>query len=285
MLTISPNNLFGNSKIDIDQYTLLDPTYVSRYLLLAGILEAYKYHNGGKKIKVLEVGGSGSILERFVDIDLTIMDILPNVGKIKNYIRGDALKMPFADATFDAVLSCDVLEHIPEANREMFLKESTRVTKDLMVVAAPYNLSGVREAEISANNYYKKMTGRDHRWLLEHLMGDLPDLKRAEHILEKQLLHVGTFSNTSLDNWQLVTRTGFLLSTQGGRTNFVDYLRQINKYYLETMMKSDFSKNGYRTFLVASKKHEIDIKTEQSPDNLELTNLYSLLTDSMLELL
>jgi hypothetical protein len=285
MLTISPNGLFNNSKIDIDQYTLLDPTYVSRYLLLAGILETYKYHNGGKKIKVLEVGGSGSILDRFVDIDLTIIDILPNVGKLPNYIRGDALRMTFADAAFDAVISCDVLEHIPEVNREMFLRESARVTKDLMVVAAPFNLSGVRDAEISANNYYKKMTGRDHRWLLEHLLGDLPDLKRAEHVLEKQSLHVDTFSNTSLDNWQLVTRIGFLLSTQGGRTDFVDYLRQINKYYLETMMKSDFSKNGYRTFLIASKKHEIDIKAEQSRENSELINLFSLLTDSMVELL
>lgn len=285
MLTFSPSNLLNKSKVDIDQYMLHDPTYVSRYLLLAGILETYRYHNGGKKLKVLEVGGSGSILDKFVDIDLTIIDILPNVNKNPNYIHGDALKMPFADASFDAVISCDVLEHIPEASREMFLKESARTTKDLMVTAAPFNLNGVRDAEISANNYYKKMAGRDHRWLLEHLLGDLPDLKRTERILEKQEFNVDTFSNTRLDNWQLVTRIGFLLSAQGGRADFIDYLWQINKYYLENIMQNDFSKNGYRTFIIASRKHEIEVKLELPHDNLELDDLFSLLTDSILALL
>lgn len=285
MLTFSPSGLLNKSKVDIDQYTLHDPTYVSRYLLLAGVLETYRHHNGSKKLKVLEVGGSGSILDKFVDIDLTILDIIPNTDKAANYIQGDALKMPFADASFDAVISCDVLEHIPEADREMFLKESARTTKDLMVTAAPFNLSGVRDAEISANDFYKQMTGRDHRWLLEHLLADLPNLKHAEGVLEKQELQVGTFSNTRLDYWQLVTRVGFLLSAQGERVDFVDCLRRINKYYLENIMQSDFSKNGYRTFIIASKKHEIDVKSELPRDNRELDNLFLPLTDSILALL
>jgi len=285
MLTLSPSGLFDKNKIDIDKYSSYDPTYISRYLILAGILETYKYHQGVKSLKVLEVGGSGSILKNFVDVDLTIVDILPNTDNQQNYVQGSALAMPLDSDNFDVVISCDIMEHIPENDREMFLKESTRVTKDLLIIAAPFNLTGVRDAEISANDYYKKMTGRDHRWLLEHILHELPDLKKSEMILEKQGLEVDHFSNTALNNWQLVTRSGLLLSKYGDRPEFADYLRQINAYYLEHIVQNDFSINGYRTFVVASKKHEIDIKPEANVYDKKLDDIFTLLTNAILSLL
>lgn len=285
MLTLSPSGLLDTSKLNTEEYRGYDPTYVSRYLLLAGILETYRNHHGGQKLKVLEVGGSGSILMNFVDIELVVVDILPNADTQAEYIQGSALAMPFADKSFDAVISCDVLEHIPAEDRELFLKESIRVTKDLLVIAAPFNLDGVREAEIIANDFYKKMTGRDHRWLLEHLLDELPNLRKTETILEKNGLEVDYFSSTSLDNWQLVTRTGFLLSEYGDRPEFSNYLQKINGYYLDNVLKKDFSTNGYRTFVVASKEHDIDIKLEPDVYNKKHVDTLTLLTDAIVTLL
>lgn len=286
MLTLSPSGLLNKDLVDTNKYSEIDPTYISRYLLQAGILRAYQQHQGAKKkLKVLDVGGSGSILTQFVDVDLTIIDILPNKDKFSNYVQGSALAMPFADKSFDVVLSCDVLEHIPKNDREKFLKECVRVTKDLVIVAAPFNLKGVRDAEVVANDYYKKMTGEDHRWLFEHLLDELPSLQQAGLILGKNGLEYDHFSHTALNNWQLVTRTGFLLAHNGNRLEFVEHVKKINKYYLENIMSTDFSKTGYRTFIVASKKHEVDIKTEPDQYDSKTASLFTVLTDAIRTLL
>lgn len=286
MFTLSPSGLLQNNKVDTSDYASLDPTFISRYLLQAAILEAYQNHEyASKKLKVLDVGGAGSIIELFIDIDLTVLDVLPNKHKTKNYVQGNALAVPFADKSFDAVISCDVLEHIPKNERAAFLKESARVTKDLLIVAAPFDLKGVRAAEISANDYYKKMTGEDHRWLLEHLLDDLPSIKQAIIVLEKAGLNTAHFSHTALSNWQLVTRAGFLLAHQENHKKFAEIIRELNKYYLDNIMASDFSATGYRSFIIASKKHEIDIKPEPDILDNKLTNIFSMLTDSILELL
>lgn len=284
MFTLSPSGLLARRNIEADKYSDVDPTFISRYLLQASVLEAYQMHQGIKKLKVLDVGGSGSIITQFIDVDLSIIDILPNKDKVANYIQCDALVMPFADKTFDAVISCDVLEHIPKDDRPAFLRESARVTKDLMIVAAPYNLEGVRDAETQANNFYKEMTGEDHRWLLEHLQDILPDIKEAHNVLRGANLQTGHFSHTSLDYWQLVTRAGFLLA-QDRHPSLVDRIHQLNKYYLEELMLNDFSETGYRTFLLASRQHEIDIKPEPDLFNPKLVPIFSLLTDAILPLL
>lgn len=284
MFTLSPSGLLARRSIEADKYVGVDPTFVSRYLLQASVLEAYQMHQGIKKLKVLDVGGAGSIIAQFIDVDLTIIDVLPNKDKIANYIQGDALVMPFADKSFDVVISCDVLEHIPKDSRAAFLRESARVTKDLMIVAAPFNLEGVRDAETKANNFYKEMTGEDHRWLMEHLLDTLPDLKEAHNVLRGSNLHTSHFSHTALDYWQLVTRAGFLLAQQG-HPRLVEHIHQLNKFYLEELMPSDFSETGYRTFLLASRQHEIDIKSEPDLFNPKLIPVFSLLTDAILPLL
>jgi cyclopropane fatty-acyl-phospholipid synthase-like methyltransferase len=204
---------------------------------------------------------------------------------MRDYVQCSALSMPFADKTFDIVMSCDVLEHIPKEDRTTFIKETARVTKDLVIIAAPFNLAGVREQEISANKYYKDMQGEDHRWLLEHLLDELPNLQEAELTLGKHGLEVDHFSHTALNYWQLVTRVGFLLAHNANKEELVSHLKGINKYYLENIMRNDFSRNGYRTFVVASKKHEIDIKNEPDAYDKNAAILFALLTESISSLL
>ena len=193
--------------------------------------------------------------------------------------------MPFADNSFDAVISCDVLEHIKKDDRGKFIKECARVSRDFLIIAASYNLTGVRLAEISANGFYKEMTGKDHIWLLEHLQDELPELYSAEETLTKIGLKTGYFSHTSLDYWQLITRAGFLLALQDKHPKFTQKIKQLNLYYLENIMNKDFSDTGYRSFLLASKK--LDIKIQKEPDiyRPELEIVFSLITDSIIDLI
>lgn len=284
-LTINPAELLAKEKFDASAFTGVDPTFVSRYLLQAAILRDYQKQQGIKKLKVLDVGGSGSIITQFIDVDVTIIDILPNVANLPNYIQDSALAMPFADASFDVVVSCDVLEHIGKDDRTKFLKESARVAKDLMIIAAPYNLKGVRDAEISANNFYKQMTGEDHRWLFEHLLDELPDLELAKQTLVDSGLSVDHFSHTALDHWQLVTRAGFLLAQEPVHPKFVEKIQALNRYYLEHIMANDFSATGYRSFLLASKQHQLNITKSPDAYSQDMEAVFSLLSDAILELL
>ena len=285
MFTLSPSGLLAEEKVDFAPYYGLDSTFISRYLIQASILKAYQAHTGIKKLKVLDVGGAGTIIDQFIDIDLTILDMLPNTAKLDNYIEGSALLMPFADSSFDVVVSCDVLEHIKKEDRNKFIKESSRVSKDFLIIAAPYNLSGVRLAEISANNFYKEITGQDHIWLLEHLQDELPELNSAMDVLNSIGLKTGYFSHTSLDYWQLITRAGFLISLEEKHPNFILKLKQLNQYYLENIMAKDFSDTGYRSFLLASKNADINIQQETDIYRPELEIVFSLITDAIINLL
>ena len=87
-------------------------------------VEMYDLHRG----KVLDVGSGSGYLQDIVD-DYTGLDISSAAAAHyhKAFVHGTATAMPFADATFDAVWSVWVLEHIP--NPEAALAEIRRVVK------------------------------------------------------------------------------------------------------------------------------------------------------------
>lgn len=89
---------------------------------------------GGRRLdglSVLEVGcGTGRFSRRIAALgaNLTVLDIGPNLVKTVSEqvgckgVVGDACKLPFADETFDTVISSECIEHTPDplaAIREM----------------------------------------------------------------------------------------------------------------------------------------------------------------------
>jgi len=99
----------------------------------------YKLIPDLNNIKVLEIGcGSGSfaklLIQRFPTIQLTAVDISDQaITNAKKNIPGidfqvaDAQNLQFEDSSFDFVISCETLEHIPEPKK--MLKEMHRVLK------------------------------------------------------------------------------------------------------------------------------------------------------------
>jgi ubiquinone/menaquinone biosynthesis C-methylase UbiE len=49
-------------------------------------------------------------------------------------IIGDALALPFADASFDRLLTAHFYGHLPPAERDRFLAEAVRVARELVVI-------------------------------------------------------------------------------------------------------------------------------------------------------
>lgn len=92
-------------------------------------------------LKVLDIGCGGGILSeefarlgcRVDGIDISEASITTakehaRLGKLKiEYQVGSALALPFSSASFDVVICCDVLEHLPDFGRA--ITEVTRVLK------------------------------------------------------------------------------------------------------------------------------------------------------------
>lgn len=96
---------------------------------------------------LLDVGaGHGLLLEALRDsrglqgVGIEITDAKVNYARSRGIdLRlGDASRLDFADASFDAVVCCEVLEHLPFRTYEAALAELQRVARRWVVVSVPY---------------------------------------------------------------------------------------------------------------------------------------------------
>ena len=120
---------------------------------------------------VLDVGGEG-LLQRFLrGANCTTVNV-EDTGDVQY----DGLTLPFQSSSFDAVVSIDVLEHIPKEQRADFVSELLRVADREVVLAAPYGSDSHSELEQRALGAYREAHGRDHTYLREHVECGLPTL-------------------------------------------------------------------------------------------------------------
>ena len=86
-------------------------------------------------------------------------------SKNLSYVNGSALEMPFADKSFDRVVSFETIEHLPDHRK--FLSEIRRVLKDdgLLILSSP-NKTPFRKRNPGENEYH----------ITELEAGELPEL-------------------------------------------------------------------------------------------------------------
>lgn len=91
-----------------------------------------------KKTNILEVGIGYGALKHFLaiypEIKHTSLDFDPN---LKPDVVGSVTDMPFEDNSFDLVLCCQVLEHLPFEHFQPALEQLRRVTSDRLILSLP----------------------------------------------------------------------------------------------------------------------------------------------------
>jgi glycosyltransferase involved in cell wall biosynthesis len=176
-----------------------------RYSALREFLDVF--HPGGKA-RLLDVGGlspdrtgAGHWLPvRAVSAGESVVVDLPDVD-LPGYVRGDGTALPFEDGSFDVVSALDVLEHIAENIRPMFLAEMARVARESVFFCAPFR---GRENEASDDLLFdqvRRVYGVFQEQLREHRLHGLPDGEATDRQLAGLIPAGGGFSYGSLLTW------------------------------------------------------------------------------------
>jgi SAM-dependent methyltransferase len=90
-------------------------------------------------------------------------------------VPASAAELPFEDASFDVVLSLEMLEHLPAEIRRPALSEMFRALRPggRMIVTFPADESAAR-LDRKLNDAFRRRHGQDHPWSSEHIREGVP---------------------------------------------------------------------------------------------------------------
>lgn len=220
--------------------------------------------------KILDVGGRGNKLKKFLPRDDVYYIDLEINEQDKNGIVGDACKMSIKNEAFDWVVSADVFEHIEKDKKEDFIKENLRVAKLGVIIAAPFKNDAVINSEINVNEIHKILFNKDHLWLKEHIKIGLPDATNVENFLNKNDYKYQVLNNNNLFLWQLMQSIHFLVLRTPEK--FISHkLEEINYYLNSNIYPIDFQEPSYRKiYYIKKKKNLIDHVIRSNENNNRL---------------
>jgi ubiquinone/menaquinone biosynthesis C-methylase UbiE len=206
-----------NKKLDkkiLEKYPNWDISVALRYLPIVENIEK----TIGKKDLVLDVGSGDSGLPTYLKKGFSITTTDINI-KDKNYpnfksVKASAEKLPFKNNSFDAVLSVDMLEHLPENIRRKGIFEIIRVTKKQAYISFPRGNASVL-ADKLISQYYLKTHKEKMDFLIEHETHGLPKEKEVLGWIEKagekykKNLSIKKKGNTNIFLWIFLLFLGF----------------------------------------------------------------------------
>lgn len=241
----------------------LSPDGYSRFYVILDIL-LKTFTDRSREVSILDVGGCSPYLMEILDASkikykLTIVDILPQYFDTKaDYIHADIIEADLGEDSYDAVVSTDVLEHIPKEKKDAFVKACIKISKSICIIAAPFETTGVNDAELLVNNFNKKLFGVGQQWLEEHFEYTKPEIDRTKKIIENEKYKYEHFGTNNLYSWIFSSHLNLLEAKFG-----LDFEQrdEINRTYNELIEDSiEFSGPSYRHFFVICKDKSIQKK-------------------------
>lgn len=251
----------------------------TRYFLIARVADEVRTKTS---MRILDAGGAGGLLGNFLKKDkIVIMDTVP---ASPDCILGDITHTPFESQSFDLVISSDVYEHIPSRKRAEAIAEMLRLSRNIVILGAPFYSLEVEEAEVTANNFWLKATGEPHRWLREHIENKLPYENELESILKERGYDFYKFGTNNLPTWLML----MLFSYYAQRYQIPqDKVGEVWHFYNENFADlGDFEEPTYRKIYLIGKRGtlpQVSLYKDNRVDRLKQHRLTSLVFDTILE--
>lgn len=145
------------------------------------------------------------LLNTFRPSGLSVIDVGGDDGAFAKFISGhsclsvdkqsgvNGTNLPFPDKSFDAAVSIDVLEHVPQSERGVFIRELLRVARHKVIIAAPFANSAEAEKVVFALT--------NNPWLREHIELGLPKEEQMEALFNQLGLNYNKHYNGNLASW------------------------------------------------------------------------------------
>jgi uncharacterized coiled-coil protein SlyX len=193
-------------------------------------------------------GGTGIVNDFLPDEEVTIVDM--EERDIPGYVQADGTSLPFADDTFDVVVSADVLEHVPPEARERFLDESARVGKDVFILIAPFDNGLSPDFEKILYEFILAANGAEHQFLKEHITNGLPPRSIVHEYVKKKDYTAVSFPSGYLYHWLIIMMAR---SRFEGLSNSKDLVSEVETTYNKIFAEGDYREPAYRTVFLISK--------------------------------
>lgn len=222
-----------------------------RYKVVAEVLENLR--EDSTPLRILDVGGGDGVILNFLpDDEVVILDQVEAEG-VPGFVKGDATALSFEDESFDYVTSVDVYEHIEPESRDRHLSELRRVARKGVLLAAPFDSEGVRDAEELANEVHRIVHRQENVWLEEHAENGLPNLAEAREFFEKHQDYITIIPNGYLPNWLAMISLTFYSSML--RDEMQELFGRLNTFYNEFIYEYDNAEPCYRYLIVSLKEN------------------------------
>jgi SAM-dependent methyltransferase len=244
-VVLSPNgDVAEEVRSELEPTTRLPFDVYQRYRLVADLVE---HLAEGKALSVLDVGGATGVLRRFLpDHSVTLVDVQDS--EEPGFVYGDGSQLPFKENSFDLVVTCDTLEHLPPATREAFLDECARTARRGVVIAGPYRHDRVDEAEETLQAFLHEKLQTRHRYLEEHRANGLPVRAEVEALFERKGLVVTSIGHGNLERWLALLCLSMYMDHDPSLRRIA---RDVYAFYNEALYASDLLEPVYRHAVVA----------------------------------
>ncbi len=219
-----------------------------RYSLTSKIIEVLD-NAVGHDTPILEVGGDPGIFANFLSQETpVVVNSPPHIDD--EVIPADGLQLPFKDSSFRGTVVLDVLEHIPQAQRQDFLREVDRVSAQWLIVGGPFQHDLIQEAESIVNNLHKQLTGTPHQFLEEHKLHGLPDRQATLEFLQSLGYHTLEIPNGLVCRWMLMMGISVFLQQDPADP---DLLSQVFQFVNKNLAPEDNREPAYRHLMVCTR--------------------------------
>lgn len=172
-------------------------------------------------------------------------------------VRASATALPFEDESFDIVLCCETVEHLPADAREPAFSEMFRVLRPggRMVVTFPAD-DTAHELDSWLNGAYRARKGEDHPWAVEHLEHGVPQTAEVAALVRSIVGDAGSVKirkQASARPWKLHMA---LFSVERGYplTRAVGIYTRPGSKLLFWLLRNMNRGRCYRTLVVVSKR-------------------------------